>query len=506
VSSSRFDWRSLPDQARSIGLLILGFTLLRLLLATLVPLLPQEAYYWTWSRYPDWSYFDHPPLASYSIALTTAVFGQTAFGIKSAAVLWSLGWNILWARLILDMFGDRRLAFWSLVALNLTIAYEAMGFGPTPDAPLLFAWVGTIWAIWRLSATGDGRWWFVAGAFMGLSWLGKYSGALLAPIVLLYLLTSPRQRFWLAKPQPYLAFILAILIFSPVLIWNAQHEWVSLAFQSTHRLGEMGGVKVKYFLMLAATQFLVITPYLFVVSIAALVRESRNWFSRGLDDPMRLLLISGAIPLLLFTAISFRSLVKINWLAPAYWSLIILGIRHLLAQGGRERRMAWGLASSAALLVIGAAVSAIPNLPIPGDLNNWSGFKEAAARVDRIAVTLRAEGKDSFVFSPSYKVSSLLWFHRAGQERTYAQDIYGDQALEYDYLPEARDLRGATGILVMSDQSESKLDRERLKAYFDSIELIDVVETVTSGKVVRRIEIYQATNYKGRPHRAVSAI
>jgi hypothetical protein len=60
----------------------------------------------------------------------------------------------------------------------------------------------------------------------------------------------------------------------------------------------------------------------------------------------------------------------------------------------------------------------------------------------------------------------------------------------------------------MSDQSESKLDRERLKAYFDSVELVEAIETATSGKVVRRIEIYQATNYKGRPyrHRAASVI
>ena len=322
-------------------MLILGFTLLRLLLAAVVPLLPQEAYYWTWSRYPDWSYFDHPPLASYSIALTTALFGQTAFGIKSAAVLWSLGWNILWARLVLDMFGDRRLAFWSLAALNLTIVYEVLGFGPTPDAPLLFAWVGTIWAVWRLSASGDGRWWFVAGAFMGLAWLGKYTGALLGPIVLLYLLTTPRLRFWLARPQPYLAFILAIAVFSPVLIWNSQHEWVSLAFQSSRRVGEMSGFKPQYFLMLAAQQFLIVTPYLFVLAIAALLRESRAWFAKGIDDPTRLLLISAAFPLLLFTAFSFRSIVKINWLAPAFWPLIILGIRHHPCAG--RSRAAHGL-------------------------------------------------------------------------------------------------------------------------------------------------------------------
>jgi hypothetical protein len=288
-------------------------------------------------------------------------------------------------------------------------------------------------------------------------------------------------------------------VFSPVLIWNAQHEWVSLAFQSSRRLGEMGGFKPQYFLMLAAQQLLIVTPYLFVLAIAALVRESRGWFTRGIDDPARLLLISGAFPLLLFTAFSFRSIVKINWLAPAFWPLIVLGIRHLLTQGGRERRMAWGLASSAAVLAIGAAVSLIPNLPVPGDLNSWSGFKEAATRVDRLEASLKAAGKESFVFSPHYKLSSLIWFHRAGQGRTYAQDIYGEKALEYDYFPDDRDLKGATGILVMSDQNQSKLDLDRLKPYFDSVELVDVVETAASGKTVRRIELYQGTNYKGRP-------
>ena len=75
---------------RRIWLLALGFTLLRVLLAAVVPLSPQEAYYWSWSRDLAWSYFDHPPLASYGIRLTTAIFGQTAFGIKASAVLWSL--------------------------------------------------------------------------------------------------------------------------------------------------------------------------------------------------------------------------------------------------------------------------------------------------------------------------------------------------------------------------------------------------------------------------------
>ncbi len=322
---------------------------------------------------------------------------------------------------------------------------------------------------------------------------------LLLPIVFLYLLTSAQQRHWLLKPQPYLAAVLAAAVFTPVLIWNAQHEWVSLAFQSSRRVGEMGAFKPRYFLMLVATQFLMLTPYLFVVAIGALVRGAREWFSVKVDDRTRLLLLSGAIPIVLFTAISFRSIVKINWLAPAYWSLMILGVRHALSLDNGVRRLVRGLASSAAILVVAGAVVTIPNLPIAGDLNTWSGWGEAAARVEKAAASARAEGREVFVFSPHYKISSLIRYYLPGQPRTYAQDIYGDKALQFDYFPLASDLKGATGILVLSDQDQGDLDRERLKAYFDSVELVDVVEAKAFGKVTRRVEIYRATNYKGHP-------
>ncbi len=497
-------WQSIAERPHAIAWLIAGLTLLRLLLAATLPLLPQEAYYWSWSRHLDWSYFDHPPLTTYSIALTTAVLGQTVFGIKAAAVLWSLGWNLLWARLILDMYADRRLAFWSLAALNLTLVYEAFSLGPTPDAPLLFAWTGAIWAIWRLSQSGDGRWWFAAGAFVGLSWLGKYTGVLLLPVVFLYLLTSGRQRHWLLKPQPYLGVGLAAAVFAPVLFWNAQHDWVSLAFQSSSRVGEMGGLKPRYFVLLVATQFLILTPYLFVVAFGALWRGARGGFGAGMDDRTRLLLLSAAVPIALFTLISFRSLVKLNWLAPAYWSLVILGVRHVLALDGGQRRLIRGLASSAALLLIAGVAVSIPNLPVAGGLNTWSGWNETAERVDKVAAAVRAEGREVFVFSTNYRVSSLLRFHLAGQPRTYAQDIYGAGALQFDHFPLETDLRGATGLLVMSDRDLFETYRERLKAHFDSCERVDGVQAMAFGKVTRRTEIYRCENYKGHPRRSAT--
>jgi 4-amino-4-deoxy-L-arabinose transferase-like glycosyltransferase len=489
----------LADHPRALGLLIAGFTALRLLLAAAAPLLPQEAYYWTWSLDLDWSYFDHPPLATYGIALTTALFGTTVFGIKSAAVLWSLGWNLVWARLMLDMYQDRRLAFWSIAALNLTLMFEVFAIGSTPDSPLIFAWSAAIWAVWRATRPGGERWWWAVGAFVGLSWLSKYSGVLLVPIVFLYLLVSPAQRHWLRRPQPWLALGLAALVFAPVLVWNAENHWVSLAFQSTRRLGEMGGFKPRYLGLLLATQFLMLTPYPFVLVATTLVRGVRDRLAGLADDRTRLLLLSGAVPIALCLVLGLRSIVKMNWLAPAYWSLVILGVRHVLSLDDGMRRLQRGLASSAAiLLVLGVAV-AIPNLPVPGDLNSWSGWREAAMPVEKAVAAERAAGREAFVFAPNYKISSLIRFHLAGQPRTYAQDIYGVKALQFDHFPLPSSLRGATGILVLSDQDQSELDLDRLKPWFDRCDRVDGTRVTAFGRETRRVDVYRCTNYRGHP-------
>ena len=490
------DW---PVHRLALATLIAGFTLLRLLLAATTPLLPQEAYYWSWSQHPALSYFDHPPLASYGIGLTTAIFGSTTFGIKLSAVLWSLGLNLLWARLVLDMYDDRRLAFWSLLALNLTLLYQVLGIGPAPDAPLLLGWVGTIWAVWQASRSGQARWWLLAGVFAGLALLGKYSAVLLGPALLLYLVITPSQRRWLRTPWPWVAMLIAAAMFTPVVWWNAQHDWASFAFQGSRRVGQMGGFKLRFFFLLLLTQVLLVTPWLFGLSLQAFWQATRDSFAGRTDARTRLLLASAAVPLLLFTLVSLRSHAKLNWLAPAWWSLIVLGMVAVLERGISARRLAWGLGSSAAVLVVALVVMLTPNLPVLRDLNTWSGWDQAAQHVQRQLDDAQARGEQAFVFAPNYKISSLLRFHLPGQPRTYAQDIYGARALQFDYFPLDGDMKGATGILVLSDQAQSRLNPARVAPYFDTLEKVDTIETRGFGRRTRRVEIWRGTGYKGHP-------
>ena len=478
--------------------LIAAVTLAHLLMAALAPLTPQEAYYWSWTQFPALAYFDHPPLASWSIWVTTHLVGKSVFGVKLAAVLWSLGANLLLARLVLEHFRDMRLAFWSVLALNLTILYSIFSVSPTPDAPLLFGWIGAIWALGRVSLTGRGRWWLVAGFFIGLACLGKYPGALLGPVALAWLVLSPGLRRWLLRPEPYLGALVAALVFSPVLIWNAQHDWVSIAFQSTRRLDEMGSrFKPRFFAVLVVTQALLLTPYVAWIAVRGAWDGGRSLLARRLTDSQRLLWLSAMVPMAVFVLASFRGNVKINWLVPVWWSLIVLGMAAVLAAPERVRRLKAGLVS-AALMVLGfLGMTAIPNLPLPDDLNTWAGWPEAAAQVDQIETRLRADGQRTFVFSPNYKISALLWFYRQRPERTFAHDVLGWPALQFDMFPQPADgLKGATGLLVLSDQSQSELDLEReVKPLFEHVERVAVINPGGA----RHIEIYRCSGYKGKP-------
>ena len=97
--------------------------------------------------------------------------------------------------------------------------------------------------------------------------------------------------------------------------------------------------------------------------------------------------------------------------------------------------------------------------------------------------------------------SRVRRFYLPGQPRTYAQDIFGQKALQFDYFLLASDLKGETGILVLSDQDQGELDLAHLAPFFDRCDLADKVQTQALGKHTRRVEIYRCTNYRGHPPR-----
>ena len=112
--------------------------LFRVLLAATADLSEDEAYYWLWSTHLAAGYYDHPPMIAYWIRAGTAVFGQTGFGVRFAALLSSLAGSYVLYRASLSLFGDRNAALLAVLWLNATLFCNAAAIIATPDTPLAF--------------------------------------------------------------------------------------------------------------------------------------------------------------------------------------------------------------------------------------------------------------------------------------------------------------------------------------------------------------------------------
>ena len=183
---------SARDTASDSGArLVLGFVVLlvflRFVLAATADLAEDEAYYWLWSTHLAAGYYDHPPMIAYWIRAGTAIFGQTAFGVRFVALLSSLAGSYLLYRASLSLFRDAGAALLAVLWLNATLLCNAAAIVATPDTPLAFFATLTLFTLAKLIETGKGAWWYGVGAALGLAFMSKYTAVLLLPGVFIWM-------------------------------------------------------------------------------------------------------------------------------------------------------------------------------------------------------------------------------------------------------------------------------------------------------------------------------
>jgi hypothetical protein len=136
------------------------------------------------------------------------------------------------------------------------------------------------WALVRLAESGDGRWWLAAGVFAGLAALSKFTVALLLPAVLAFTFVPSWRGRWLRSPYPWTAAALALLLFTPVLIWNMQHDWASFRFQAV-RAAASHPWSLRTFGEFLGLQFGLVGFVLLPVVLTAVVLTAWRGYRRG---------------------------------------------------------------------------------------------------------------------------------------------------------------------------------------------------------------------------------
>jgi Dolichyl-phosphate-mannose-protein mannosyltransferase len=204
---------------------------LRLTYASLIDLRTDEAYYWTWSKENVLSFLDHPPMIAWFIRFGTAIFGDTNLGVRFAGILAMLVTQLLLADIVRRVTHDLRAVVIVLLFPEAALYYGLLMAKVSPDVALIPFVTAMLWALIRLWESGDARWWLAAGVFGGLALLSKFTAVMLIPGVLAFMLVPDWRGRWLRSPYPWLAALIAVALFLPVLIWNAGHDWASFRFQ-----------------------------------------------------------------------------------------------------------------------------------------------------------------------------------------------------------------------------------------------------------------------------------
>jgi 4-amino-4-deoxy-L-arabinose transferase-like glycosyltransferase len=215
----------------AVAALVAALTALRVIYASLIDLRTDEAYYWTWSKENVLSFLDHPPMIAWFIRFGTAIFGDTNLGVRFAGILAMLVMQLLLADIVRRVTHDVRAIVLAVLMPEAALYYGLLMAKVSPDVALIPFAVAMMWALIRLNESGDGRWWLAAGVFAGLALLSKFTVVMLIPAVAAFMLVPDWRRRWLLSPYPWLAGLIAVVLFLPVLIWNAQHDWASFRFQ-----------------------------------------------------------------------------------------------------------------------------------------------------------------------------------------------------------------------------------------------------------------------------------
>ena len=469
--------------------LFMGLYTFRFILAAVIPLGSDEAYYWDWGRDLQLSYYDHPPFVAWiSWAGQQLLPGKSYF---EGRILVPFMHFLTSLNLI---FTARQLSKKALTKSQLNLLILAIQIAPImnlggmmlmPDSGLML-WLSTYFSIcsyylvYNKKVTLLGA--IYIGLTAGLSFTSKYHGIAMVGSSGLYLMfVSKKFRSPIFLLTATFSFMLAA---SPVLIWNYLHDFVSLGFQMRHGFAEPS-FHLIWGLRLSFAELILCTPLVIFALIKAIMNHIKN--------PVVGFLAAGSLPLLmLFFATSFYKEVLPHWPLPC---IIMLSPVLTLYKPAIKTWIFWSNIAYSAMTVgvlsLALGIGSIRNM-IPQYLNNRPGalgeltlWTQLIPVLDKYKIWHRIDKAAHNDCQKNPLIGSFRWFWVAQLALNAPTDIkvYSfdqNHISYYNFRDKDQNLSGCRVILV---GEEAHIDMKRLK------------ETV----LITREESIQAPGHLDRP-------
>ena len=414
--------RSAAPPWRGVILLIAALTAMRLVYAGVLDLRTDEAYYWTWSKENALAFLDHPPGIAWLIRFGTAIFGDTSLGVRFGGIVAMLVTQLLLADIVRRVTHDMRAVIFAVLLPEAALYYGLLMAKVAPDTAMIPCAVAMLWSLVRLNESDNPRWWLAAGLFAGLALLSKFTAIMLLPAVVAFVLVPDWRRRWLFSPYPWAAALIAAIVFSPVVIWNVQHDFASFRFQfvravATHpfsfrTIGEFIG------LQFGLVGFVLLPVVLSGVALTA-------WRGYRTREPVAILLSTAVlVPFLYFLWKSLTLRVGDTWpmfLWPAGFAATAINLVMLPREGWSE----WMVQSTfrwARIAVISGIVFVVAvflyYVAAPWNLIGRTDPVGGEAGYEQVAARARAQLQKTgatWIATTDYRTYAMLRWHFKGE-------------------------------------------------------------------------------------------
>ena len=520
---------------RYLFILIGVSALVRALIAYFLDLGNNEAYYWTYGLYPDMSHLDHPPMIGWLIQLFTVnlSFKGEIFLRLASIVIGSLN---TWIIFILGRRIKNELTGFYAAILYTASIYCSVFVGTfiNPDTPQSLFYLLSIYflheglivkyevcneskILCRLSLV-------LAGLFIGLALLSKYSSIFLWAGVGVYVLSSDRKM--LKEPFLYVAAAVSLLFLFPVLYWNYTNGFASFSFQGARLLSAENGINLKFLIGEVTGAFIYNNPVNIIITIAAIFSFKKRRF---LSDSQYGLLLSLALPIIFFFLIvSLFTHTMPHWSAPGYFTLILISAAYLASKYEIQKKGTKGiilpspLKYSLSLLIIATALglaqyyTGFLNIELKQEkeykigstdftLENY-GWDKLADEFNILRESDIASGKmtaNTFILSSLWSDASHYDYYIASPNNMVVKTIGPlNETRKYAWIT---DKLGSFKIGESAYYIESSRDKQSMtevgKRYFKHVELAKIIYIKRLNQPVLRFKIFRFKQLSMIPER-----
>lgn len=441
--------------------LVVVVATLHLAAAVTAPMLAGEAYYWLWGKYPASGYFDHPPMVAVAAALCFGwVDGSPLAARSSSLLLAGLTIPVIYA-IARSLYPEGRTAWRSALLFAAIPLFHAAGMLIQPDTSLIFFMSLTWFFFWKASRPGSGwSFWLLSGVTAGCALLTKFHAWVLLPPLYLFLLLTPGGRERLKSPAPWAAIVVALIVLSPNLVWNAQHDWLNYTYQWRRSDLPESRFDIENVLIYVLGPSLTLSPVVYALMLGGVWKGIREWLQER--DERTLFLLCAGLPLPLFLGLlSFVVTISLHWPSSGYIPLIILTVAYLERGGFMRIGYRAAVASAVGLTALGhVAIHTVELIPAglhapirPDDINTtrlkaeWHGWPEIGA-LTRNMLEEANQTAPTVLMAPDWHLASSIAFYSKLPKEVFVYNEF--DAHNYKLWMRERDnLKGMNAIILI---------------------------------------------------------